>query len=218
LTHCRKNYAPTLFSSIINTLHIVCLTHPSALFKTRPSWKHHCQSFLFFERTNAFLIGPSTPPEVVRHGAPTPSHCYWFLRFRRRNDTKSSKCLLNKWIGSTQKCRVPYIEKKNFQVPLLPQRVWIFEFLSECSSQNFNKRNLVNNYNTLLYICGNLNLHKNKYLNLVSLNELCFCRTLCPLKLWTPWRTTSRVLKAIKLTQVAKLNCRGSYLHTKVWK
>ena len=171
-----------MFSSIINTLHIVCLTHPIALFKTRPSWKHHCQSFLFFERSNAFLIGPSTRPEAVRHGPP-PLIAISF-------------CVLDG------------------EMPPRAQSVFWISGLG----QNFNKRNLVNNYNTLLYICGNLNLHKNKYLNLVTLNELCFCRTLCPLKLWTPWRTTSRVLKAIKLTQVAKLNCRGSYLHTKVWK
>ena len=83
-----------------------------------------------------------------------------FCVSRRRNATKSSKCLLNKWIGS-HKNAVSHTKKRSFQVPLLPQRVRIFEFVIDCLGQTFNKRNLNVNYTILLLICGNVNLHKN---------------------------------------------------------
>ena len=122
-----------------------------------------------------------------------------FCVSRRRNATKSSKCLLKKWIGS-HKNAVSHTKKRSFQVPLLPQRVRIFEFLSDCSSWKFNKRNLVINQRFCYKYVAILNFRDSEYLNLSNLNKLRFWWTLCYFQNWegrgvTPrWLTERRAI------------------------
>ena len=101
-----------------------------------------------------------------------------FCISRRRNATKSSKCLLKSGLGHT-KMRCPIQRKEAFKCLYCHKEFEVLKFHFGYSDQRFNKRNSNINHIILLLICDNLILHENDHKILIILNKFRSCWTLC---------------------------------------